>query len=68
MSPTRIASLPAATQAAARLLGLLGPSGELAAPAGPPIVGLGVDGRPTPLPTTQVAFTFAGVFVVAVLR
>ncbi|KAF8058088.1 Prep [Scenedesmus sp. PABB004] len=54
------ASFSAVNWAAARLLGLAGPDGELRGKRGPDILSLGVDGAPMPYPTTAVQFTFAG--------
>eukprot|EP00879_Flechtneria_rotunda_P012157 GHRR01012697.1.p1 GENE.GHRR01012697.1~~GHRR01012697.1.p1 ORF type:complete len:211 (+),score=60.25 GHRR01012697.1:694-1326(+) len=54
------ASFSAVNYAAARILGLLGPDGRLVGRKGPEIMSLGVDGRPQPLPTTNISFTFAG--------
>ncbi|KAF6250944.1 hypothetical protein COO60DRAFT_1298685 [Scenedesmus sp. NREL 46B-D3] len=54
------ASFSAVNWAAARLLGLLQPNGDLRGRRGPDIMSLGVDGRPAPYPTTSVSFTFAG--------
>jgi hypothetical protein len=54
------ASFSAVNWAAARLLGLLEPNGDLKGKRGPDIMSLGVDGRPVPYPTTSVSFTFAG--------
>eukprot|EP00882_Tetradesmus_deserticola_P001300 GHRQ01001405.1.p1 GENE.GHRQ01001405.1~~GHRQ01001405.1.p1 ORF type:complete len:396 (+),score=134.85 GHRQ01001405.1:46-1233(+) len=54
------ASFSAVNLAAARLLGLTQPDGSLRGRRGPDILSLGVDGRPVPYPTTNVAFTFAG--------
>jgi hypothetical protein len=54
------ASFSAVNWAAARLLGLLQPNGDLKGKRGPDILSLGVDGRPVPYPTTSVSFTFAG--------
>jgi len=54
------ASFSAINIAAAKLFGLIGPRGEILGSRGPDMTGIGVDGRPQPLPTTSVAFTFAG--------
>jgi hypothetical protein len=54
------ASFSAVNWAAAQLLGLLQPNGDLKEKRGPDIMTLGVDGRPVPYPTTSISFTFAG--------
>lgn len=62
------ASFSAVNWAAARLLGLLGPDGRLLGRQGPDIMSLGVDGRPTAYPTTNVSFTFTGMRLRSMVR